>query len=55
MPKWHTDYARDGDGYRITCPYCKATTTKPLLSEAVKAGLDHEGRCTVRAATEGAE
>ena len=49
MPKWHTDYDLQGDGYRVTCPYCKATTTRAFLSEALKAGLAHEDKCDARA------
>jgi hypothetical protein len=52
MPKWHTDYTRDEDLWLVTCPYCKGTVRKGLLSEAVKAGLAHADQCAARAMIE---
>lgn len=48
MPRWHTDYDPDEHGIRITCPYCKAHTHRPRLSEAVKVGKAHEQTCQAR-------
>lgn len=48
MPRWHTDYQREDELWLVSCPYCKATTRKGLLSEALKAGVEHEARCTAR-------
>jgi hypothetical protein len=53
MPKWHLDYERDGDAWRVICPYCKRSTTRPLLSTAFQAGIEHEAVCPSRAELEG--
>ena len=52
MPKWHTDYERAEDEWQVSCPYCRASTRRPLLSDALKAGLEHEDRCLARKAGE---
>ncbi len=48
MHNWHTDYDLEGDLYRVNCPYCRESTTRAFLSEALKAGLAHEEKCTAR-------
>ena len=45
LRKWHTDYSKDGNGYRAQCPYCGAVGLYVSLSEAVTDALIHAEVC----------